>query len=422
MVNLPNFSFLMALILAGCQPSTPVAEPVEVQETVVQDESAAPSEPIRQDFEMIQRSEKPRNTADPAFAKPRAKSNAEFGADLYARLRQANPKQNIVFSPHSISVAMGMLAAASEGETLDEISKTMRFDDKTNIGFNSLDAELAKTASTLRVANLFWMGKTSNPSPAYLDELAVNYDAGVGILDFSQSPEPSRQIINQWVEKETERLITNLLPPASISPDTEFVISNAVYFKGVWLNKFKPAGDQTFFAPTGSKKAPFMENTGSYAWKEVNEDLWIEVPYQGEDMSLILMLPADSDRIIKAEDLATLPGTSPARAVLKMPLFKMDFGVDLVAQFKEMGVRRAFGGGEFPHLGPVNVSGIYHKAFIQVDETGTEAAAATAIVVSRSAPAMPKELVLDRTFHFFLRHNPTGAILFMGLVTDPTSN
>lgn len=371
--------------------------------------------------------------------------NTSFGLALYARLAEAGG--NLFFSPLSLSEALAMTFGGARGETARQMAETLRFTlppERLHPAFNALDLHLDALgeggdpdAFQLNVVNQLWGQTGYEFFVEYLDLISANYGAGMRLLDFAADQEASRLAINDWVAEQTRDRILNLLPAGSITPLTRLVLTNAIYFKASWLTQFDP--DVT-------RPGPFHRLDGSTAEADLmrlEADLFyaegegwqaVELPYEGEQVSMVVLLPAegtfaafeaglDSGRLA-----AVLAALSSDRVALTMPKFTFTTGFEAGETLAAMGMPDAFDAAraDFGGIEPRNelyITRVIHKAFVAVDETGTEAAAATAVVMDgrTSVPPEPRVVTLDRPFLFLIRDVETGAILFFGRVLDPTA-
>jgi serpin B len=371
--------------------------------------------------------------------------NSDFALDLYGGM--ADEPGNLFFSPHSISVALAMTYAGANGNTESEMAAALSFDLPEPLlhqAFNALDLDLASRAAgtdesdgfQLNIVNALW-GQEGFPfEQLFLDVLAVNYDAGLRVMDFVGAPDPSREEINDWVAEQTEDRIEDLLPPGSIDSMTRLVLTNAIYFNAAWEAPFEVAdtADGDFFLRDGgSVTAPLMNGTqipGAHA----EGDGWqlIEIPYDDVPMSMTVVVP-DAGRFDEIEDGFDADFLADALAVatykeldLTMPSFEFEDDVDLIPELVDLGMIDAFDPimANLTGICPTSelfISAVLHKAFVSVNEAGTEAAAATAVVVSDTGVPPTATVVLDRPFLFVIRDQPTGAILFVGRLLDPTA-
>ncbi|MBW2731369.1 MAG: serpin family protein [Deltaproteobacteria bacterium] len=373
--------------------------------------------------------------------------NSAFAFDLYAQLR--TEEGNIFYSPHSISMALAMLHAGARGTTETQIAETLHFvlpQAQLHPAFNKLDLELesrgegAKAADgqpfRLNVVNALWGQRDYTFLPDYLDTLALNYAAGLRVMDFSIDPEGSRQVINAWVEEQTEDRIKELLAEGVISSMTRLVLTNAIYFNAAWATPFEASNttNGTFTLVDGSEKTvPLMHGMMSGRHARVGKLQVVELPYDGEELSMVVLLP-DAGAFNEVEATLTATGLKEALAAaqesgitLTLPKFETESAFGLKETLEELGMVHAFSPGQADLSGldgsrNLFVSAVVHKAFVKVNEEGTEAAAATAVVVDeRTSISTPMTVSVDRPFVFLIQDHATGAILFVGRVLDPTS-
>jgi len=375
-----------------------------------------------------------------------ASDNQAFAIDAYRKL--AAERDNLVFSPASISIALAMTYAGAVGTTASEMAAAMHFSlppDRLHPAFDALDLALSARGEgklgadggpmRLHVVNAAWAERTYTFKSEYLDVLGTNYGAGINLLDFINGFEPSRVTINDWVAEKTEQRIKDLLPEGSITTLTRLVLTNAVYFNAAWLRPFDALNthDSTFTALDGSSvpakimgeefsSIPAVQTTGYTAFA---------LPYQDERLSMLFVVP-DAGTFTSFEaslDTAKLDGIVTSlveqQVALSMPRFRIESSAELGKMMQQLGMQAAFQPGVADFSGMdgtqyLYISNILHKAFIDVAEKGTEAAAATAVVLS--GRGMPSGLIINvnRPFLYVLRDQPTGAILFMGRVVDPS--
>jgi len=369
--------------------------------------------------------------------------NTAFALDLYRALFAARANQ--FSSPYSVSLALAMTYAGARGDTERQMAQALHFtlaQEKLHAAFNALEAELARRgegkeaeAFRLKIANALWAQKGYQFLPAYLDLLAQNYGAGVRLADFVKAAEEWRQAINRWVSEQTEEKVKDLLPPGSIDSVTRLVLSNAIYFKAAWQKPFSAdqTADAAFYTLDGkSVQVPMMAQTESLAYGEGPGFQAVELPYAGGQLSMLILLPASGEferlaQGLNAAQLAgILSGMREHRVQLSMPRFRFESSFQLKPALQGLGMTDAFGAAAdlsgMDGSRDLFVSDAYHKAFVAVDEKGTEAAAATAVVISLKAAPMPQETVemrLERPFLFLIRDIPTGAVLFAGHVVNP---
>lgn len=370
--------------------------------------------------------------------------NSRFAFNLYQQLY--SDEMNVFYSPYSISLALAMTYAGAHGVTEQQMAKALRFtlgQDATPAAFNALDQALASRGEQpdveeesrfrLNIANALWGQKGYAFQAAFLDKLAQNYGAGLRMVDYVQAPEASRQTINQWVEEQTEEKIKDLLPSGSISSDTRLVLSNAIYFNAAWLWPFEESAtkDGSFqLLDGGEVVVPMMRQSERMAYAEGSRYQAVELPYAGGEMSMVVLLPAGGSfeefaRSLDAQRLQTiLEGMNHEQVMLSMPRFRYEASFRLKDALVQLGMGHAFSDeADFSGMTgkpDLSISDVYHKAFVAVDEEGTEAAAATAVVMQlTAAPGMPVEVTLDRPFVFLIRDVETDAILFIGHVVNP---
>ena len=367
-------------------------------------------------------------------------SNA-FAVDLYAQLRKQSG--NLFFSPESISTAIAMAYAGASGTTAAQMAATLHFTlppDKLHPAMGALLAGLngPHAGYQLRVADALWAEKDFTFLDGFLKLTRSDYDAGFNRLDFKGAAEASRATINQWVEEKTDDKIKNLLPPGSVTPATRLVLTNAIYFKGDWQSQFAKAQtkDEDFhLSATQSVKAPLMHLTSKLGYFNGGTFQAVEIPYKTGELSMILLLPNDAGGLPALEQSLTganakqwLSQLRPGfNVVLTMPKFKMTQQFQLGGTLSAMGMATAFDRSAADFSGMTGnrdlwISAAIHKAYIDVNEEGTEAAAATAIGMRSMAMARPQPPIVfraDHPFLFLIRDNHSGAILFMGRVVDP---
>ncbi len=357
--------------------------------------------------------------------------NARFAQALYAELGKGDG--NLCFSPYSISAAFGMLSAGARGETLAQVEKAFHLPPQAELhpAMKALRDELARRngkAVELLTANALWAQSGYPVLPAFNETLKASHGAEMDTADFSREPEVSRLMLNRWVALQTRRKIKDLFPEGSITPATRLVLANAVFFEAAWVKKFKVEHTKAgvFHAPAGDVQAQMMSQTGHFLTGATKASRLIELPFAGGELVLTLAaardgLAAVEKELASGDLLAALPTMKDARVALRMPRFKLATSADLIPALKALGVTSLFGKADLRGITesePLTVSGVFHKAMIEIDEEGGRAAAATGIVIdSRSSPM---KFDLDRPFLFLLRDRTTGTVLFLGRVTDPT--
>lgn len=374
--------------------------------------------------------------------------NNQFALDLYRSLIQdpAYAGGNLFFSPYSISSALAITYEGARNRTADEIRSVFHLPsdaDARREGFMAIDARInsADAGYTLQTANALWAEKTYAFLPGYIETAGRYYGANVTNLDFARQPESSRAAINRWVEERTNDLIRDLLPEGSISPLTRLVITNAIYFKGTWVKQFDEnrTVDAPFWkGPGESVRVPMMQRTDEeaiYGYAETESLQVLEMPYaheSGAGLSMLVILPDDiraAEESLDAQTIGDLRQSLTERRVnVFFPKFSLEETYPLAGTLAAMGMPTAFtNAADLSGMdGTQNlfVSSVVHKAFVDVNEEGTEAAAATGVIInmktSLGGDATPT-FRADHPFIFCIVENETGAILFMGRVMDPVS-
>ena len=372
--------------------------------------------------------------------------NNAFAIELYQNLREILPA-NIFFSPYSISLAIAMTYSGAVGATASEIAEAMHFSlpqERLHPAFNTLDLSLAKlgdgaknadTEFQLNITNSLWAQDGFSILPNFLDILAVNYGAGVNLLDFIDSPEDSRNVINNWVDDKTNGRIQNLLPQGSIDIYTRLVLVNAIFFKAAWASTFDSKATQNrIFTRLDNEQVnvPMMSQLESIPYCHGDGYQAVELPYDGENSSMVIILPDSGkfDDFERAFDLSQwlsiIEGLHASQVDITMPKFKYEGdSISLKRILSSMGMSTAFTDhADFSGItDPTSlfIQDVHHKAFLNVDETGTEAAAATGVTMgTTSVPILQISLTIDRPFLFFIRDRRSGSILFMGRIVDPS--
>ncbi|MGE5073931.1 MAG: serpin family protein [Anaerolineae bacterium] len=373
------------------------------------------------------------------------KGNNGFALQLYRSLHSEDG--NLAFSPYSISVALAMPYAGARGDTAAQMARTLHYtlpQDKLHPAFNRLDQDLAKQAEPsskdehplqLKIANAVWAEKTFTFLQDYLDLIARNYGAGVQLSDFVNNHEAVRQQINKWVSQQTNDKIKDLIPQGALDAMTRMVLVNAIYFKADWLQPFDPndTSDAPFHLLDGSQvQTKMMSNQLSAPYAAGEGYQAVELAYSGETAAMDIIVPddgrfADFEAGLDAEKLDSVLGSlQPGTLELSMPKFTFRSSLELGDRLAAMGMADAFNADAADFSGMTGkrdlyISKVLHQAFIAVDEKGTEAAAATAVIMrTTSALVGPQKLVIDRPFIFVIRDLESGQILFMGRVLDPT--
>jgi serpin B len=370
-------------------------------------------------------------------------SNA-FAVDLYAQL--SRQPGNLFFSPESISTAFGMAYAGARGQTATEMEHVFHFTlppEKLHTAMGALLAEMnaQHKGYELRVADALWAQQDANFEANYLKLVQSDYAAGFHRVNFKLSPESVRATINAWVEKQTNDKIKDLISPGALNPTTRLVLTNAIYFKGNWQDQFdKEATQKEEFHLSVAQwvMTPMMHRTGGYQYYDGGTFQALELPYSGNEISMVVLLPRQTDGLAALEHSFTaraardwIQKLEPVdKVILSLPRFTMTQQFELSSALSTMGMAQAFSSdADFSGMTgrpDFAISAAIHKAFIDVDEQGTEAAAATAIVMYATAMHRefpePPPIVFraDHPFLFILLDTKSGSMLFLGRVADPT--
>jgi len=379
-------------------------------------------------------------TADNATTDPVVEGNTRFALDLYGQL--SGEKGNLFLSPYSISSALAMTYQGARGETAKEMKKTLAFsaDDKLHPGFLALNDQIngspdKKRGYQLSVANALW-GQQNYPwNKDFLAAGEKFYGAGVKDVDFIGATEKARVAINDWVEQKTEKKIKDLLKPGILTVDTRMVLTNAIYFKGDWASQFKKdlTKDKAFRTADGkSENMPMMSQKGKFAYAEDQQVQVLRMPYVGKELEMVVVLPKAVDGLARVEKGLTpnnlgrwLEATRETTIEVTLPKFKVEKDFALKPVLSKMGMPTAFTrAADFSGMATaerLEIADVIHKAFVDVNEEGTEAAAATAVVVTtKSLPPPSPRFVADHPFLFLIRDTRNGSILFLGRLAEPT--
>jgi len=377
----------------------------------------------------------------PPDAKKLALDNSAFAFDLYQKLRSS--EGNLFFSPYSISAALAMTYAGARGNTEKQMAKTLRFSldqERLHPACAQLQAwmnQLQESGSIkLHVANSLWPQEGYKFLDEYLSLVKKHYGVSINSVDYKSAHETARRTINKWVQDETADRIKDLIQPGVLDPLTTLVLANAIYFKGKWANPFHPhnTSDGPFYiSATESVKIPLMALTARVRYGEMESLQVLELPYVGNRLSMLVLLPKEIEglgaleAILSAKNLqAWRRGLHKTKVYMIVPKFKMTCQFRLDDTLRSMGITDSFS-----HLS-ADLSGMtgrrdlfigafVHKAFVEVNEEGTEAAAATGVGLPRGG-AVPPVFKADHPFLFIIQENQTGSILFMGRVADPTKS
>jgi serpin B len=350
--------------------------------------------------------------------------------------------ENLILSPFNVATALSMALAGARGQTAEEIQTVLHlhYDSSYDAAFGSLLAELTKAGNTggneLHTANGLWAQKGLVIQPAFEDTLANNYHAPLTLLDFIANPEAARSQINAWTEEHTDEKIKNLLPAGSVDDRTRLVLTSAIYFYGVWQDQFVASRTQPgpFTLSTGTAtQANFMNQTSHFSYTETASAQILEMSYTSTGIAFDVLLPKaltglpDLEKSLTSESLANWLGNLTTRNVqVSLPKFRAESEFSLRKELSAMGMPTPFTSrADFSGIDPkggLAISEVVHKAFVDVSEQGTEAAAATGITIQRRALRKPEQAVVfsaDHPFIFLIRDTRTGIVLFIGRLMKP---
>ena len=373
-----------------------------------------------------------------AFCQQAAK-NTDFAFRLYSEMKTT--PGNIIVSPNSISEAMAMVYSGSGGTTKEQIAKTMGFDSRFGNHFSSykiLNSGLAKIKSVeLYRANSIWVESTFKPKSSFLKGNTKIFGAAIFKTDFLNNFNKSRKDINLWVEGNTKNRIVDLLPEGSLDNNTRMVLVNSIYFYGKWEAAFKPKATQkeTFNAPEKSIEVDFLHAKGEYRYSKTDDYRMVEVPFKGKEVVLLAFLPEDTSGMASLEARLSpeflkqaVEKLSNEQVDLKLPKIKLETeSVRIDKHLATMGMPLAFSSNaDFSGISKnrdLQIDKVFHKAFLEFTEEGAEAAAATAVVISRTSvnPNNDFRFWANRPFIFFIWDKTNNIILFMGRIETPNA-
>ncbi len=370
--------------------------------------------------------------------------NTAFALDLYQQLQKE--EGNIFYSPYSLSVALAMTYAGARGETEQEMADALSFylsQDRLHPAFNYLDQELAgrgegaqgkdEEGFRLNIVNDIWGQRDFTFLADFLDTMAENYGAGLRILDFIGNPEASRVAINDYISEQTEEKIQDLIPEGVIDIMTRLVLTNAIYFNAAWLYPFSEdiTSDGIFHLLDGGEvTVPMMQQGETLGYAEGDGYQAVELPYDGEELSMVILVPdagifENFETSLDTEMLNDIMDSLEDKHVeLTLPKWEFETFFMMKETLQAMGMSEAFTeAADFSGMTgkrDLYVAEVVHKAFVSVDEAGTEAAAASAVIMKLTAmPVNPAVVTVDRPFIFLIRDIETGTILFLGRVVNP---
>jgi len=371
------------------------------------------------------------------------RGNNGFAVDLYRALREQE-SGNFFYSPFSISIALAMTWAGARGETEREMADVLHFPCRRTVSilpstrwtWNWLRGQGARgrdgTGFRLHIVNALWSQKGYQFLPEFLETLARNYGAGLRLLDLSD-PEAARGVINDWISDQTEGRIRDLIPAGVVSALTRLVLTNAIYFNAAWAEPFEKnlTADGPFYLPDGRQvMVPMMRQTAYFGYAEGEGFQAVELPYDGEELAMVILLPGEGrfeefEASLDAARLEEMLGRLRSQHLsLTMPRFGVESSFHLADTLAAMGMPSPFQPDQADLSGmngtrDLYIQAVLHKAFVSVDESGTEAAAATAVIVGVTGPPPDLEVTVNRPFIFLIRDRQTGVILFVGRVVNP---
>lgn len=369
-----------------------------------------------------------------------AEANNQFAIDMFQQLYKEDSKinDNVFYSPYSLSTAMAMIYDAAAGQTQAQIRQTFHYPELSVLHNSS--AQLHQHFNQpnkpyrLMTNNGLWLQQDLQPNPAFINNVTNYYGAAITPLDFKNQPEASKNFINQKIANQTDDMIKELLPNDSIESDTVSVLTNAVYFKGDWTSPFRLEYQPETFYTFDQKNPKLTMMSGNRVINYFENDTvqMAEIPYKGDDLSMLVILPKDKTaqglkRLVN--DLSTtringwLANTSVEETAIKLPKFKLEKSYKMKDALSQMGMPIAFSNAAdfniFNNAAKLSIDGIFHKAVIQVDEKGTVAAAATGMDVVLVMDSHTAELIANHPFVFIIRDKKTNTFLFIGQVSQP---
>jgi len=368
--------------------------------------------------------------------------NTAFALDLYHQLK--SQPGNLFFSPYSISTALAMTYAGARGDTEKQMGRVLHFDmsqERVHSAFGELQRQLGEAGKQegieLNIANALW-GQEGHPFlPGFLNSARGQYRANVNQVDFKTGAEAARGEINRWVEQQTKDKIKDLLPPGSLSPATRLVLANAIYFKGLWAKPYAKTETSTqpfHLSSSQEVQVPLMHHFDEVRYTGNAEFQSIELPYKGGELSMVILLPRQVDacdalenRLSPAFLSKSLDQMRRQKVEIFLPRFKLESSFELNSALAKMGMPEAFGPqADFSGMDGTRdlfISDVFHKAWGEVNEEGTEAAAATGVAMAltavRKPPPPPPVFRADHPFVFFIRDTRSGSILFLGRLAEP---
>lgn len=428
------FTIIFTFLLIGCTPSLDVKEERFESSPIIID--VIDDETIEEESEVKKEDNKEENVITKSFIDI-SDSNNQFAFELYSKLSEE--EGNIFFSPWSITAALAMTYEGARGETADEIARTLHFPEdysllrSSYVGLNSkINSKDSKY--NLSTANAFWVQEDFGILDEYVNVLQKYYDANANLVDFIKATEETRQTINKWVEDKTNDKIKDLIPEGALDAATRLVLTNAIYFKANWLIQFDKEETKDEEFKVNNEKiviVPIMRYTESrFNYAETEELQILEMLYEGTNLSMIILLPKDNDLETIESTLSTIKFNEWINKLKEqnvdifIPRFTFDSKYSLRKTLAEMGMPSAFSDADFSGIDgkkDLVISDVIHQAFVDVNEEGTEAAAATAVITSITSIRSTPVFRADHPFIFIIQERTNNTILFLGRVSDPTS-
>ncbi len=379
----------------------------------------------------------------PEHTEQLVRDNTAFAFDLYAQLK--NEPGNLFLSPYSISTALAMTYAGAQEQTAEQMAQALNFSlpqAHLHGAFGYLIKQINRQAEAgdydLSVANALWLQQDYEFLATYLGLVSAHYEAALERVDFVRQTEPSRQRINDWVARQTEGKIEDLIPEGAVHRLTRLVLTNAIYFKGDWAQQFDPDKTQEAdftVSPDKTVKAPLMHQQDDFRYAQIDTLQILELPYKGKALSMLVLLPDKADGLAALEAKLTAENLSrwqqqmrQREVIVYLPRFEITSQFGLSDTLSAMGMPDAFTeNANFSGMDGTRelfISDVLHKAFVEVNEEGTEAAAATGVIVGITSRSLlqPPIFRADRPFIFLIKDNATGSILFLGRLADPTQD
>lgn len=362
-----------------------------------------------------------------------SENNNTFAFNMF---RELDSDKNVVFSPFSIYTALSITSLGAGGATKDEFDKVLNNNlpvEQFHQSYKDVIDSASVGSNKFNIANALWLDNGFQAEEDFLNTSSALFDTHIENLDFQNNPKDSADTINSWIEQNTNGLIKNLLSSSSINSNTRMILTNAIYFKGNWEKSFDPLEDSAlnfYVTENHPVKTTFMQQDGVFFYYENQSEKLLQLDYKGNSLSLIIVLPEGNiDNFIKnlsdEEFRSTLRNMKPEELNIKIPKFKFSFASDLAKQLSDLGMKSAFTtDADFSGISKsqnLYISDVIHKAYIDVNETGTEAAASTSIGFTTTAfhPKPAKNFIVDRPFIFAIMDNKTKTILFLGKILNP---